>query len=59
MTDRKLEELLAAIARGEMAPGDALQSLRHFTGENLVQFIGEFQGRERRFGKTGEQVRVT
>ena len=30
-----------------------------FTGENLVQFIGEFQGRERRFGKTGEQVRVT
>ena len=30
-----------------------------FTKENLLQMIGEFQGRERRFGKTGEQVRVT
>ena len=30
-----------------------------FAKENLLQMIGEFQGRERRFGKTGEQVRVT
>ena len=30
-----------------------------FTKENLLLMIGEFQGRERRFGKTGEQVQVT
>lgn len=30
-----------------------------FTKDTLLQMIGEFQGRERRFGKTGEQIRVT
>jgi len=33
--DRKLEELLTAVAQGEITPGDALQSLRDFSGENL------------------------
>jgi hypothetical protein len=35
MTDRRLEELLAAVARGETTPGDALRSLQDSTGENL------------------------
>ncbi len=35
MIDRKLEELLAAVARGEITPGNALQSLRDSAGENL------------------------
>jgi len=29
-----------------------------FTKEDLVRMIGDFQGRERRYGMTGEQVRV-
>jgi len=35
MIDRKLEELLAAVARGDITPGNALQSLRDSAGENL------------------------
>ncbi len=35
MNDRRLEELLAAVARGKITPGDALQSLRDSAGENL------------------------
>lgn len=29
-----------------------------FTKEDLVQMIGDFQGRERRYGMTGEQLRI-
>lgn len=30
-----------------------------FTKEDLIRMIGNFQGRERRYGMTGEQVRMT
>jgi undecaprenyl diphosphate synthase len=29
-----------------------------FQGEDLIKAINDYQSRERRFGKTGEQVKV-